>query len=220
MSPFLHTPPEILVVEDDLPLQRALARVLASAGYEVSAHEEAEPMLAGLLGQPRRHRPTCILMDVNLGGLDGIAAQKLARQIDPDIAVVFMSAQQDAQHVNQAWRDGAVDFLFKPFTSEELLRTLGRALQRRPEAEAPALDPQLLERIEALTPRQRQVLAAVAQGRTHVQIGAQLGISPRTVKLHRAAMMQRLRCRSLADLVRLYEACKHLLAPQDAATLH
>lgn len=224
MSPEDPDTPEILVVEDDLSLQRSLVRVLVQEGYAVSSYEHAESMLAALMGRQPTPRPLCLLLDLNLGGMSGIDAQRLARQLRPGMPVVFMSAQQDPKHINQAWRDGAVDFLFKPFSAQDLLQTLERALtqsrQRAAAAPWPDIDPDLQMRVQALTPRQRQVLAAVANGLTHAQIAQQLEISARTVKLHRAAMMQRLRCRTLADLVRLYESCKHLLQPQETLTLH
>lgn len=215
-------PAHILVVEDDFLLQRALSRVLAAAGHAVSIYPQAEPMLAELERRAEAggtQAPICILMDVNLGSLSGIDAQKLVRQIDASTPVVFMSAQQDARDVNQAWRDGAANFLFKPFTPKELLDTLEDALrgqaplQPAPQAAAP-LDAALHQNVASLTRRQRQVLAGVAMGQTHQEMAERIGISPYTVKLHRAAMMQRLGCKNLAEVVRLYEACKHLLPPE------
>ena len=134
-----------------------------------------------------------------------------------------MSAQQDAQNVNQAWRDGASNFLFKPFTPKELLNALDDALRSRANRDVAAvssgqtnLSPEQLEWVASLTPRQRQVLKLVATGLTHQQISEVIGISPRTVKLHRAAMMQRLNCKNVTDLVRIYESSKHLLRAEES----
>jgi len=208
---------EIFLVEDDQSLQLALARTLSSAGYTVSSHGTAESMLEALALRGEHRQQACILMDVNLGSMNGIDAQKLVRHIDMDIPVILMSAHQDAYNVNQAWRDGASNFLFKPFTPKELLDVLKDALGKKYDAitasaEAPSsLSAELEKQVESLTPRQRQVLALVAAGLTHQQIAEQIGISPRTVKLHRAAMMQRLTCKNVPDLVRFYESCKHVL---------
>lgn len=202
-------------MEDDVFLQRALHRALVAAGYEVSAHAEAESMLEPLAQKLQAGRHVCVLMDVNLGGLNGVDAQKLIRQIDADVPVVFISAHQNAVQVNQAWRDGASNFLFKPFTPQELLDALQQALRRA--APAPAgsggeLTPEQRARVDSLTPRQRQVFVLLAQGKTNLQISAAIGISARTVKLHRSALMQRLQCRHLADLVRIHDASRLLLS--------
>ncbi len=207
---------DILLVEDDPTLQRALVRVLSGAGYAVSPHLDAESMLVELDQKLEQGHRLCVLLDVNLGGINGVDAQKLIRQREADIPVVFTSAEQDARHVNQAWRDGAANFLFKPFTPKELLDTLEEALRRpaRPAGTlAPAVPPaELQARVARLTHRQRQVLVLIAQGMTHEQVAARIGISARTVKLHRAALMVRLQCKHLADLVRVHDACQALLA--------
>ena len=210
---------EVLLVEDDQLLLKALTRILSSAGYTVSAYCAAEPMLESLGLKSSSLAEVCILMDVNLGSMNGVDAQKIVRHLDADIPVVFMSAHQDALRVNQAWRDGASNFLFKPFTPKELLDAINDALQKRSTStQAQTLarhqitaTPAQLEQARLLTPRQRQVLKLVATGLTHQQISEKIGISPRTVKLHRAAMMHRLNCTNVPDLVRFYEAHKHLL---------
>lgn len=207
---------EVLLVEDDAVLQRALLRVLTAAGYAVSSHLEAESMLAELDLKLEQGRRLCVLLDVNLGGINGVDAQKLIRQRDADIPVIFTSAHPDARNVNQAWRDGAANFLFKPFTPKELLDTLEEALRRpvHPAGSAATIDPSpdLAAKVRRLTHRQRQVLILLAQGMTHEQAAARIGISARTVKLHRAALMARLECKHLADLVRVHDACQPLLA--------
>lgn len=209
-------PAEIFLVEDDLSLQRALQRVLAAAGYAVSCHAEAETLLPELEARVQAQARVCVLMDVNLGRLNGVDAQKLVRQLDAEVPVVFMSAQPEARQVNEAWRDGASNFLFKPFTPKELLDALNEALQKpslataAPAAPRPAVpvSPAQLARVASLTPRQRQVFERLAQGMTHQQISAAIGITPRTVKLHRAALMLRLQCRNLPELVRLHDASR------------
>jgi FixJ family two-component response regulator len=206
----------VFLVEDDAFLQRALSRALRAAAYAVECHASAESLLEALVPAVESGQAACVLMDINLGGINGVDAQKLIRQLDSELPVIFMSAAQDARHVNQAWRDGASNFLFKPFTPQELLDALQQALQRRSQAPAashagrePA--PEVSARVASLTLRQRQVFVRLAQGMTHLQIALALGISARTVKLHRAALMQRLQCRHLAELVRVHDACRSLL---------
>lgn len=202
---------EILVVEDDLSLQLAISRVLSAAGYAVSCHADAPSMLEHLANRRPEHLQACLLLDINLGRLSGIDAQRQARALDPRIPVVFISADENAHNVQQAWRGGASDFLFKPFTSQELLAALEQALRRMQGLPIPPIAPELVDRVGKLTLRQRQVFQAVAHGQSHQDIAQRLGISTHTVKLHRAAVMQTLGCQHLTDLVRNYELCKNVL---------
>lgn len=216
---------EIFLVEDDAPLLTALTRVLTTAGFCVRGWADAESMLVELTNMAGTSREVAVLMDVNLGHLNGIDAQKLIRQLDANIPVIFMSAYHDAQNVNQAWRDGASNFIFKPFTPKELIGIIEEAIENKypsPPISSNSDNQNLGNNISAryssdlaksLTPRQKQVLALVATGCTHQQIAQQIGISARTVKLHRAALMARLGTKNVTDLVRFYEANKQVLGP-------
>lgn len=208
----------VLLVEDDPSLQESLARVLLRAGHSHHCFDSAEGLLSFLnqrsLCKPT-YTPTCILMDVNLGITNGIDAQKVIRQFDDAIPIVFMSGIQDAKVVNEAWRDGASNFLFKPFSPQELLSCLELAIKAQTNV---SLSKSTLSLSHATTPttfisltaRQKSVLKLVAQGHTNAQSASLLGVSPRTIKMHRAALMQRLNCQHMADLVRYYESVKHL----------
>lgn len=218
------SPAKILLVEDDPMLQKALLRLLASEGFDVTVYIGAETMLAELTQMLHQHKHLLLLIDLKLEGMDGVDAQKMVRQHDADLPVILMSAQQDARKVNEAWRDGAKNFLFKPFTPKELLDAIKDALQSRPRSLPPistALlrNPDLDQRVNTLTHRQRQVLVLLARGMTHDQIAERIGISPRTVKLHRVALMQRLQCKHLTDLVRVHDAFRLQLAQAQAQTL-
>lgn len=215
---------DIFVVEDDESLQRSLVRVLGGAGYTVYSHLGAESLLADLHARQPDGRPFCVLLDVNLTGINGVDAQKLIRQIDTDIPVVFMSGHPDAVLVNQAWRDGACNFLFKPFTPKELLDALQEALGSHRQVSSPAAQfvpsHEQSARVAKLTLRQRQVLVLLTQGLTHEKIGSRIGIATRTVKLHRASLMQRLQCKNLTELVRLHDACRDQLAATELPPVH
>lgn len=117
--------------------------------------------------------------------------------------------------MNQAWQDGALNFLFKPFTSDELLDAIARAMAPATPvtmADAAAeIDPQTLEKFERLTPRQREVLQRVAKGQSNTTIAKEMGISARTVKMHRESMMHRLGFTHVTELVRFHDACQALL---------
>ena len=141
--------------------------------------------------------------------------QRVLRDLGIRWPVVFMSAHEDARKVNQAWQDGALNFLFKPFTSDELLDAITRAMApatpvRMADAAA-EIDPQTLEKFERLTPRQREVLRRVAKGQSNTTIAKEMGISARTVKMHRESMMHRLGFTHVTELVRFHDACQALL---------
>lgn len=193
-------------------LQKALHRLLTVEGFDVAMYSSAEPMLAGLEQLIAQNAKLLLLIDLKLDGMDGVDAQKIVRQHDPDLPVILMSAHQDARKVNEAWRDGAMNFLFKPFTPKELLDAIDGALRRRPAAasgrSAPSanVSPEMAAKVAQLTHRQRQVLILLARGLTHEKIAERIGISARTVKLHRAALLQRLECKHLTELVRVYDA--------------
>lgn len=204
----------IMLVEDDAQLRASLARLLDISGYEVVEHPSAESLLADLLPPSAQRQPDCILLDVNLSGLSGTEAQKRLRQLHPDLPIIFISAELNAHQVNQAWREGATEFLFKPFAPEDLLQALASVLaEKRPAApgQHPGHHAQA-QLIRTLTARQLQVLDGLVQGQSNTRIAEKLNISARTVKMHREGIMRRLGLRHLAELVRCYEQHKALFS--------
>ena len=206
--------PQVLLVEDDQHLSLSLQRMLIQAGHQVLCHVNAESLLLSLeSGQDLYTDDAVVLMDVNLEGQSGVQAQQAVRATGLNLPFVFMSAQQDALNVNQAWRDGASDFLFKPFTTDELLAAIDSAW-RHGGSTAAALKQVTANaraRLERLTERQREVLVMVAQGQSNTRIAEVMQISARTVKMHRAAIMHRLGFTHVSDLIRFHDACKPLL---------
>lgn len=208
----------ILLLEDDASLCASLAQLLQLSGYQVDSFSEGAPLLAHVraMGQADSGN-TLILMDMHLRGESGIDVQRALRDLGIRWPVVFMSAHEDARKVNQAWQDGALNFLFKPFTSDELLDAMARAMVPATPvttllADAAAeIDPQILERFERLTPRQREVLQRVAKGQSNTTIAREMAISARTVKMHRESMMHRLGFTHVTELVRFHDACQALL---------
>ena len=204
---------EILLVEDDETLQAALDGLLKMSGYAVRIYASAEQMLANLPDQASTDKAQCVLMDVHLKGMNGVQAQKRMRETGCDLPVVFMSGDINAHNVNQAWQNGAQNFLFKPFKPLELLKILEGVFASVPPKQALGTeeDGQLLAQLQMLTPRQREVLKWVATGQSNTLISSHMAISARTVKMHRAGIMHRLGFRHVADLVRFYEHSQHLL---------
>ena len=211
---------KILLVEDDATLQASLESVLRLSDYAVSLFVSAEDLLSALSEQPNDGTALCVLMDVHLAGMSGVDALQHLRQMAAPIPVVFMSGEHSAQVVNAAWRGGAHSFLLKPFRTRELLAALDEAfadVPDLPQVRRPVTisdeDARLTSQISLLTQRQREVLKWVAAGLSNTVISQKMAISARTVKMHRAGIMQRLGLGHVADLVRFHERCQHLLDP-------
>ncbi|WP_135469268.1 response regulator FixJ [Crenalkalicoccus roseus] len=197
------------VVDDDEAVRRSLAMLLRSAGMAVRTHPSALAFLDALpsLGEGDIG---CVLTDVRMPGMDGLQMLRQLRAQGFAKPVIVMTAHGDIATAVQAMKAGALDFIEKPFDDEALLAALDAALAApAPEAPPPAAPPadpaasEAAARIAALSPREREVLELLTAGKPNKVIAHELGISPRTVEVHRARMMERLGARSLAEAVRL-----------------
>jgi FixJ family two-component response regulator len=190
--------PTVFVVDDDPAVLSALSRLLRAKGFLVEAFDSAE----GLLERWSPGLPGCLVLDVSLPGLDGLALQRRLAEAGHTLPIVFLSANGDIPMTVEAIRAGAVDFLTKPVKADQLLEAVGRAIAQ----DALARDEQagndvLKQRLAALTPREVEVLEQLVAGKLNKQAAADLGIVERTVKFHRARIMQRMRANSFAELV-------------------
>jgi FixJ family two-component response regulator len=192
----------VLVADDDASVRRALGRLLRTAGFAVETYASA----AALLARPAPTQPVCVVSDVRMPGGSGLDLQARLRRTHPDIPVVFITAHGDVPTSVRAMKDGAVDFLEKPFTADQLLDCVRRALEthRLRHAEQAARQ-DLEERLAALTPREREVLDLVVAGLLNKQIAARLGTAEKTIKIHRGRVMEKMQVSSLAELVRMVE---------------
>jgi FixJ family two-component response regulator len=192
------TTPIIYIVDDDAAFVKALARMLRAHEWCVETFASAEEFMAGR--EPTRL--ACLVLDVELPGLDGIALQQSLVEAQQTLPIVFLTGHGDLPMCVDAIRSGAADFLAKPVTAETLLNAVRRAVDRELSARsARSSDAQLRQRHEALTARERQVLEGVAGGRLNKQIAADLGIAEQTVKFHRARIMERMQARSASELM-------------------
>jgi two-component system response regulator FixJ len=185
------------VVDDDAPVRRSLDRLLRANDYEVQVYETPSALLAAL----PELAPGCVLLDIRMPALDGLALQP--HIADQGLAVVMMSGHGDVDMAVRAMKAGAVDFLEKPFTERRLLQALDSAFAA---LQSYARNPDALDaaqRISTLSRREAEVLSGLAAGKAHKAIAADLGISVRTVEVHRARMLRRLGTRRLADAIRL-----------------
>lgn len=189
----------VFVVEDDPALRHAVVRILRSEGYQVDAFETGELLLQMMSSDPNYQSRVCALIDVDLPGASGISLQRQLKHLYPDWRCIFMSGAADAADVNTAWKNGAWDFLLKPFDMEELIATVAAVFEQSGFAEARCGEQQ---QSTELTPREQEVIQMVAGGLLNKQIASSLGLSLRTVKMHRGNAMHKLGFSHVADLVR------------------
>src|SRR6187551_1509991 len=195
--------PVIHVVDDDAGVRTAVARLLGAEGrYRVHTHACADDFLAAY--EPEAH--ACVILDVGLPGLNGVALQEQLLLRGHAVPIVFLSGCADVPMCAEALRRGAVDFLTKPVDESLLFDAVSRALARDASLRAQReLQAQTAQRMALLTPREREVLAHVMDGRLNKQIAGDIGTAEKTVKVHRARAMEKMRVRSVAELVRLVE---------------
>ena len=194
------TAPTVFIVDDDAPLRRALSRLLREHGWQVAAFASAEDFLA----QRDVVAPGCLVLDVDLPGLDGLALQCRLAESPPALPIVFLTGQGDIPMTVQAVKAGAVDFLTKPVAAKVLLAAVRSGVEQDVLARAKLAEGAALQqRLDSLTPREREVLAGLIAGKLNKQIAADLGIVEQTVKFHRARIMQRMQARTVAELMHL-----------------
>jgi FixJ family two-component response regulator len=194
--------PTVFLVDDDPSILRALTRLLRAGGHAVSAFRSPRDFLA----QHDPAVPGCVVLDLAMPGLNGLELQTALAASGCQRPIIFVSGHGDVPSSVRAMKAGAVDFLTKPVSEENLLAAIRRAidrdrLMRQARAELAAIG----ERLNTLTPREREVLQHVVSGQLNKQIAADLGTVEKTVKVHRSRVMEKMGVRSLADLVRMAE---------------
>ena len=190
----------VFVVDDDASLRASLQDLLESVGLRVAACASAQDFLR----RPRPEGPSCLVLDVRLPGLSGLELQQELAKGAVQMPIIFITGHGDIPMSVQAMKAGAVDFLSKPFRDQDLLDAVHQALARDRHARAQQAESAALRRrFEALTPRQRDVMARMVAGLLTKQIAGELGTSEAAVKVHRQHVMAKMGARSLAELVRM-----------------
>jgi FixJ family two-component response regulator len=212
--------PTVYIVDDAREVRIALSRLLGASGYQVSAFESAERFLE----EQNAEAPGCLLLDVCMPGLSGIELQRTLAGSPCARPIVFLSGKGDVQIGVHAMKEGAVDFLTKPIDHAQLVAAVEQALKRDAEQRRER-DIRLMikERLETLTPRERQVMVQVIHGRLNKQIAVGLGTGEKTVKVHRARVMSKMSAHSVAELVQLAARVGVAIEPAlnaDTATLN
>ncbi|HXV40433.1 MAG TPA: response regulator transcription factor [Steroidobacteraceae bacterium] len=192
--------PTVFVVDDDEGVRSALALLLKSMGQPAATYASAADFLADY--EPER--PGCALLDVRMPGMSGLELQDELNRRGVVLPVIFITGHGDVPMAVEAMQRGAFDFLQKPFGDDDLAVRIRRALARDRELRAAIGEKsQIRARLARLTPRERQVLELVAAGKPNKVMAAELGVSQRTVEIHRAHVMKKMGASSLAQLVRM-----------------
>ena len=188
----------VYLVDDDPGVRKALSRVLREDGFGVEAFESAEAFIE----RPGDGRGGCLVLDVSLPGLDGLELQRRLAEAGQALPIVFVSGHGDIPMSVKAIKAGATDFLTKPIEAKALLAAVRAAIDQHRAARAVQAEAaKLRERLASLTPREREVLAALVAGRLNKQIASDLGVVEQTVKFHRARIMERMQARTVAELM-------------------
>jgi len=198
----MSSPEQRLVhlVDDDSGIRRSVGFMLKTSGHRVETYESG----AQLLKNSGELDEGCILLDIRMPGMDGLEVQRTLQERGVGLPVIIMTGHGDVGLAVRAMKAGAVDFIEKPFAKETLLKSLEEGYRRLARKEA--TDHRVRDatvRLQALTPRERDVLDGLAQGLPNKTIAYDLGISPRTVEIHRANLMTKLQARSLSEALRI-----------------
>jgi len=195
-EPFVH------VVDDEPAIRESLGMLLRSVGLKSRAYAGAHEFL-------ETWRPAgteCLVCDVRMPGMSGLELQEALNARQARLPVVLITGHGDVAMAVRAMKAGASDFIEKPFNDQVLLDAVNRALARARDGQG-AGRAEIEMRLDSLTPREREVMLLVVEGRPNKVVATRLGLSTRTVEVHRAKLMEKMQARSLADLVRMAIAC-------------
>jgi len=203
--------PTVFVVDDDPAMRDSLCWLLQSVDLHVETYPSADAFLAAY----DAGRPGCLVLDVRMPGMSGLNLQDELRARHIRLPIIMLSGHAEVPTAVRALKAGAIDFMEKPFSDELLLDRIRQAIDLdREQRDAEAQRAAVAERYALLTPREREVMELVTAGKANKVIAAELGLSPKTVEVHRAAVMDKMRADSVADLVRMR------LALSDQAAAH
>jgi len=190
----------VFIVDDDASVRDALSLLLGIRDYRVAVFGDAESFLKAYKKEWRG----CILLDIRMPGMDGLTLQKHLATLGSELPVIIMTGHGDVASAREAFRSLAIDFLEKPLDHRKLLAGIDEAFSRQQATAIAEMNQDQRRRLlDSLTPRETEVMDRVVAGRHNREIAAELGISPRTVEVHKARMMDKLGVGNVADLVRL-----------------
>lgn len=190
----------IYVVDDDSSVRTAVKRLIRSLGFTVETFDSAQ----AFLNQELHDGPACLVLDIRMPGTSGIQLQEQLAKAGVQIPIIFITGHGNIPMSVKAMKDGAVDFIEKPFEDQKLIDAINVAIARNKQFRKQQAEiNKLLLRVDSLTPREHEVFRLVVSGMLNKQIAYDLGMSEKTVKIHRSRVMQKMKATSLADLVRI-----------------
>ena len=193
----------VFVVDDDASVRKSLSRVISEAGYRVQTYASPREFLT----RGPEPGPSCLVLDVRMPGVTGFELQQTLTGAVHEIPIIFITGHGDIPMSVKAMKAGAVDFLTKPFPGKELLDAIRRAVAKDTrDLGMEAREDEIRGRVKRLTPRESQVFALVVTGMLSKEIASELGLGEKTVKVHRARVMEKMQAGSIAALVRLADA--------------
>ena len=199
-----HSPATVFLVDDDASVRKALPRLIKSAGYQVQSFASAREFLDSQVVEVAEK--ACLILDISMPGLNGFDLQKELDTSSAILPIIFITGHGDIPMSVKAMKSGAVDFLPKPVKDKVLLAAVEQALARAEREFGERMElASLQRRLASLTPREREVMAMVVRGLLNKQIAFELGTVEKTVKVHRARVMEKMEVQSLAELVRIAE---------------
>jgi FixJ family two-component response regulator len=192
--------PTVFVVDDDPSVERALGRLFTSVGLQVKTFSSAQEFLT----HPHSRTIGCLVLDVRLPGLSGLELQRALEVEGIDYPIIFITGHGDIPMSVRAMKAGAVDFLPKPVSEQDLLDAVQRAIDQHVALrQVRAEQEEIKRRLAQLTTREGQVLGLVLSGLLNKEIARQLGVAEKTIKVHRARVMDKMQAETLADLFRI-----------------
>lgn len=193
----------VYIVDDDQAIRHAMEMLMRSVGLDYEIFHSGNDFLASHTND----RAGCLVLDIRMPGLGGLELQDKLNEMGSTLPVIFITGHGDVPMAVEAMQKGAVDFIQKPFRDQELLDRIGEAVKADQEKRTAREEQHAVrERIEKLTNREREVLDLVVTGKPNKVIAYELGVSQRTVEIHRARVMEKMEAKSLADLVRMHMA--------------
>ncbi len=190
----------VFIVDDDDAVRDSLRLLMKSAGFHGEAFESAEAFLSSY----DRDKTGCLVLDIRMPGMSGLELQRELANRECPLPIIFITAHGDIPMAVEAVRNGALDFIQKPFDDKELVGKIERALSESLQKQEEGLErAEIRRRVDTLTAREREVMSQVVEGKANKVIAGDLGVSQRTVEIHRARVMEKMQAGSLAHLVRM-----------------
>ncbi len=196
----------IYIIDDDASMRSSLARMLANYGYTTEVYERAEDFVE----QSIPVSPAAILLDMRMPTMSGVELQKKLNELGRQTPIIFISGESMPHEIVTSMKQGAVDFLFKPFNLDDLLKAIVSAVEKdKLIFESMAQSLTVIQRYDSLTPREKEVFALLVQGLMNKDIAIELGTTDATIKVHKSRVMDKMKAESLQDLVRLFALLKN-----------